>query len=86
MSLPSDTQSFTDQLVNVCKGTPHHVVLHQGQTLYFDASLIDLTGTHIVSNKPLTVISGHECGQIPLGVDYCEHMTQHITYAYYGQE
>ena len=86
VSLPSDTQSSTDQLVNVSKGPPHHVVLHQGQTLYFDSSLIDLTGTHIVSNKPLTVISGHECGHIPLGVDYCEHMTQHITYAYYGQK
>ena len=76
--LPSDTQSSTDQLVNVPKGTPHHLVLHQGQTLYFGAPLIDLTGTHIVSNKPLTVISGHECGQVPLGVNYCEHMTQQI--------
>ena len=78
VSLPSDTQSSTDQLVNVPKGTPHHLVLHQGQTLYFGAPLIDLTGTHIVSNKPLTVISGHECGQVPLGVEYCEHMTQQI--------
>ena len=78
VSLPSDTQSSTDQLVNISKGTPHHLVLHQGQTLYFGAPLIDLTGTHIVSNKPLTVISGHECGQVPLGVGYCEHMTQQI--------
>ena len=78
VSLPSDTQSSTDQLVNVSKGTPHHVVLHQGQTLYFGAPLIDLTGTHVVSNKPLTVISGHQCGQVPLGVGYCEHMTQQI--------
>ena len=76
--LPSDTQSSTDQLISVPKGTPHHVVLHQGQTLYFGAPLIDLTGTHIVSNKPLTVISGHQCGQVPLGVNYCEHMTQQI--------
>ena len=78
VSLPSDTQSSTDQLVSVSKGTPHHLVLHQGQTLYFGAPLIDLTGTRIVSNKPLTVISGHECGQVPLGVGYCEHMTQQI--------
>ena len=76
--LPLDSQSSTDQLVNVSKGTPHHLVLHQGQTLYFGASLIDLTGTHIVSNKPLTVISGHECGQVPLGIDSCDHMTQQI--------
>ena len=78
VSLPSDTQSSTDQLVSVPKGTPHHLVLHQGQTLYFGAPLIDLTGTYIVSNKPLTVISGHECGQVPLGDNYCEHMTQQI--------
>ena len=56
VSLLSDTQSSTDQLVNVSKGTPHHLVLHQGQTLYFGAPLIDLTGNHVVSNKPLTVI------------------------------
>ena len=78
VSLPSDTQSSTGQLASVPKGTPHHVVLHQGQTLYFGAPLIDLTGTQIVSNKPLTVISGHECGQVPLGINYCEHMTQQI--------
>ena len=78
VSLPSDTQSSTDKLVSIPKGTPHHLVLHQGQTLYFGAALIDLTGTHIVSNKPLTVISGHECSQVPLGVGYCEHMTQQI--------
>ena len=26
----------------------------------------------------MTVISGHECGQVPLRVDYCDHITQQI--------
>ena len=38
----------------------------------------DLTGTSIVSNKPLTVISGHECGNVPDNVQYCEHLTEQI--------
>ena len=77
--LPSDTQSSTDALVYVSKNSPHRIVLHQGQTLFFDtAPLMDLTGTHIVSNKPLTVISGHQCGNVPFNVGWCEHMTQQI--------
>ncbi|XP_019851539.1 PREDICTED: uncharacterized protein LOC109581663 [Amphimedon queenslandica] len=34
------------------------------QTLFVGTAFGDLTGTAIISNKPLTVISGHECGTI----------------------
>jgi hypothetical protein len=47
------------------------------QTLLFKA-VDDITGTSISSDKPLTVISGHECGNIPEYVRYCEHLTVQI--------
>ena len=48
------------------------------QTFLFGAPLNDISGTSIVSNKPLTVISGHECGNVPDNIRYCEHLTEQI--------
>ena len=48
------------------------------QTFLFGAPGNDITGTSIVSNKPLTVISGHECGNVPDDVPRCEHITEEI--------
>ena len=47
------------------------------QTLLIGKSSTDLTGSRIVSNKPLTVISGHECGNVLSGSP-CEHLTEQI--------
>ena len=38
----------------------------------------DLTGTVIQSDKPLVVISGHQCGQVPESVTACDHMASQI--------
>ena len=62
VSLPFDAQSDST-LVLVAAGTSHTVTLNTLQTLRF-SSLLDLTGTKIVSNKPLTVITGNQCGLV----------------------
>ena len=69
LSLPNNTQEPDIDIV-VSKGISHTVLLHEGQTLYFGAPAVDITGTHIVSDKPLTVITGHECGSRP-DTSYC---------------
>ena len=38
----------------------------------------DLSGTIIRSNRPLVVLSGHECGEIPIGVTACDHMVEQM--------
>ena len=38
----------------------------------------DLTGTDIQSDKPLVVISGHQCGHVPGDVTACDHMAVQI--------
>ncbi|MFT7582553.1 MAG: hypothetical protein ACI9MR_004235 [Myxococcota bacterium] len=38
----------------------------------------DMTGTVIVSNRQSTVIAGHECANIPVGVSACDHIEQQL--------
>ena len=78
--LPLDTQDPNSTNVTVPAGCNYTVILHVQQTLLIAVTDMrhDLTGSKIVSSKPLTVISGHECGDFPQGVDYCEHLTVQI--------
>ena len=69
--LPNTAQEPDDIDIMVSKGISHTVLLHEGQTLYFGEPDVDITGTHIVSDKPLTVITGHECASRPDVTNRC---------------
>lgn len=75
--LPRDAQNETIGLVGILRGTSHRILLHRLQT-FFVWHTDDLTGSTIVSNKPLTVISGHECAFVPIGTYDCEHIAVQI--------
>ena len=49
----------------------------QAETLYI-ASENDLTGSRVTSNKPISFISGHECGNIPDGINYCDQLVEQM--------
>ena len=74
---PRDAQSADISNVTVSAGTSHVLTLHQRQTLLLN-SVEDLSRTKITSNKPLTVVSGHECGNVPYNVGFCEHLSVQI--------
>ena len=74
--LPADAQS-NSSLVEVAAGTTHNVTLNSFQTLGF-STVLDLTGTKIISDKPLTVITGHQCAQIPSTTGFCEPLYIHL--------
>ena len=78
VSLPSDTQTTSD-LVSVEANTNSHAFsLNKMQTLLVQSEN-DLTGTKVISNKPLTVISGHECANVPLtSAAGCEPLAVHV--------
>ena len=38
----------------------------------------DITGTRIVSNRPIVVYPGHYCTNIPSHVGYCDHITEQV--------
>jgi hypothetical protein len=84
ITLPAqDAEGGDDTLVNVTAGSSHTVTLHTLQTLLL-SSPNDMTGTRIVSDKPLTVLTGHDCGQLPEG---CEPMYVHaLPTVNWGQE
>ncbi|MCC6524322.1 MAG: IgGFc-binding protein, partial [Polyangiaceae bacterium] len=38
----------------------------------------DLTGTHVTANKPIAVIGGHNCTNVPASIPYCDHIEESI--------
>ena len=53
------------------------VVLDAGDVLQvFVASGGDSTGTLIHADKPIQVLGGHECTQVPIGTNACDHLEE----------
>ena len=73
--LPEDAQPNSD-FVEVGSNTTHTITLNSLQTLLL-ANVLDLSGTKMVSNKPLTIISGHQCAQVG-DSSRCEPMYVHL--------
>ena len=75
------TESVTDPQnsdATVPAGSSTTVTLAEAQPLYIQ-SRGDLTGTHIVSNQPISIFSGHECAYSPptQGIQ-CDHLVEQI--------
>ena len=78
LNIPQDTQNETSISRLIQPGESHTVTLHRRQTLFIGKDQgDDLTGTRIVSDKPLTVISGHEAGSVHVNSSL-EPMAQQI--------
>lgn len=80
VTLPLDTQTIDSPLVAISAGDNHTFTLNQMQTflLYSSAPSADITGSNIVSTKPLTVISGHQCGNVPISYSFCEQLAVQV--------
>ena len=62
---------------NLSSGIQYSFVINRLQTVYV-RSFEDLIGTKIVTNKPVSVFSGHECTKIPWNVQECGHAVEQI--------
>ena len=58
-------------------GRQYSFVINRLQTVYIE-SLEDLTGTKIVTDKPISVFSGHECANVPYDTAACDHLVEQI--------
>ncbi|XP_052220857.1 uncharacterized protein LOC127837645 isoform X2 [Dreissena polymorpha] len=56
-------------------GQTYSITLNRMQTLMIQHTQ-DLTGTHIVSSKPISVVSGNQCANVPKGVAACDFMIE----------
>ena len=52
-------------------------LLKKMQTLYLPSEN-DLSGSLVVSDKPITFTSGHECGTLPSNISFCDQMVEQI--------
>jgi hypothetical protein len=50
----------------------------QGVTYCPSAQAYDLTGSHIVATKPVSVIAGHDCTFVPFSSFACDHIEESI--------
>ena len=75
------TQTITDPQNSdstISAGTNTIVTLAEAQPLYIQGRS-DLTGTHIVSNQPISFFSGHECAyRPPTQGAQCDHIVEQI--------
>ena len=58
-------------------GAEFQVTLNAGQTYMFTASR-ELTGSRVLSDKPIAVFSGNACTQVPAGVSACDHIVEQV--------
>ena len=78
VTLPQDTQSSVSSDVTVAQGeTSHQLALHKMQTLLI-SSVDDLSRTKVTANKPIAVISGHQCAAVPSTGIGCEPIAVQI--------
>lgn len=75
--LPQDPQLLNSSLINVAAGLNHTMKLHSLQTLLITAETVALSGTRIVSNRPLTLVGGHDCTRVPESND-CDAVATQI--------
>ena len=67
--------NFTTVYLN--SNTTYEVKINRLQNVYL-VSLADLPGTKIITDKPVSVFSGHECDNVPWNVHYCNYLIKQI--------
>lgn len=75
ITIPSDLRSPTNPQSSISSGESYNVTLNTLQTYDFDSAL-DLTGTLLISNKPISVFGYHECADIPMGTAFCDYIVE----------
>ena len=61
----------------ITAGREYSFMINRLQTFYV-GSLEDLSGTKLVTNKPVSVFSGHRCANVPWNVRYCSHLIEQL--------
>ena len=73
-----ETFTFYNTNFSILPGETFRKVIQQGDVITFRAPVGDLTGSAVVSDKPITVLSGHECAFIPSNKDACDMLVEQI--------
>ena len=63
--------------INLIPGTEYSFVINRLQTFYI-GTFEDLSGTKIVTDRPVSVFSGHRCARVPSNVERCSYLIEQI--------
>ena len=77
IEIPSDLVRESSFPISVTSGGSYTVTLDGLQTFLLSSTL-DLTGSKVTSNKPIAFFSGHECADVPVGVEACDHLVEQL--------
>ena len=61
----------------ITAGREYSFMINRLQTFYV-GSLEDLSGTKVVTDKPVSVFSGHRCANVPWNIRYCSHLIEQL--------
>ena len=65
--------------INLYSGEKYSYVINKLQIVYLSTNFMDLTGSKIVADKPLSIISGHECAFVPSYTSsVCDHLIEQV--------
>ena len=79
ITVPSDPQDSAAVNIIVLAGHSFVFTLYSLQTFFIYKPHVDLTGTKIISDNPLTIISGHEAARVPAGTFDAETIVTQLT-------
>ena len=79
ITVPSDPQNSAASNIIISAGHSFDFVLHSLQTFFVFKPCVDLTGTKIISDSPLTIISGHEAARVPAGTFDADPIVTQLT-------
>ena len=79
ITVPSDPQDSSAVNIIVLAGHSFVFILHSLQTFFVYKPHVDLTGTKIISDSPLTIISGHEAARVPAGTFDADTIVTQLT-------
>ena len=71
------TISVSNSTDDLTAGIQYSFVINKLQTVLIE-SVDDLTGTKIVTDKPVSVLSGHECGYVPKISSSCDQLIEQV--------
>ncbi|MBV1892349.1 MAG: IgGFc-binding protein [Gammaproteobacteria bacterium] len=68
----------TTALVGRAAGVPFDIVLNQGEGYHARGASTSitntLTGTEVISDRPIGLVNGNGCTQVPIGTQACDHI------------
>ena len=68
----------TNSFIRGLNNDMNTITIDRYQTVYLQVRGRDISGTRVISNKPISVFSGHECANVPLRSAPCDMLVEQI--------